>query len=186
MQRLMVVGRPVTRQAILRRIASRYIPLLPTRLSKGINRLCYLIDRTLKRGGSGMSLRDLGVDLLFCPFTAPTYFEPGIPTVCTVHDLQYKTYPEFFTPADVAHRDSVFVDACRRATMIAAVSDYSRAVAMRHGNLDQDRISTIHHRIARRICSSQNQPNNDVLKRLRLEPGEYLIYPANFWKHKKP
>ena len=51
----------------------------------------------------------MGADLLFCPFTAPTYAEPGIPTVCTIYDLQYKTYPEFFGELDLAVGPGVFV-----------------------------------------------------------------------------
>jgi glycosyltransferase involved in cell wall biosynthesis/2-polyprenyl-3-methyl-5-hydroxy-6-metoxy-1,4-benzoquinol methylase len=134
-------------------------------------------------GDSGALLHDIGADLLFCPFTAPTYYEVGIPTVCTIHDLQYKTYPEFFTAEDVAHRDRIFVNAHRRATALAAVSEYSRNTAITHGNLDPVRIRTIHHRLAFRILP-ETEHDIRVLNRLDLTPQRYLIYPANFWKHK--
>jgi len=48
-----------------------------------------------KKNGANL-LHSLHADLLFCPFTAPTYHVPGIPTVCTFYDIQYKTYPQFF------------------------------------------------------------------------------------------
>jgi glycosyltransferase involved in cell wall biosynthesis len=185
MRRLMVVG-PVVANGIrphLVGLASRILPHLPIRLRSVVSRLGYKLNTMLKRGGSGSLLRGMGVDLLFCPFTAPTYFEPGIPTVCTIHDLQFKTYPEFFTPEDVSHRDHVFIDVCRRATVIAAISDYSREAAMRHGGIEHDRIRTIHHRMAQRNATKPEQ-RDDVLIRLGLLPGKYLIYPANFWRHK--
>lgn len=185
MRRLMVVG-PVVKSSLRTRaqdLAILVLPHLPGRLRRVVGRLGSKLLMSFKRSGSGSLLRDMGVDLLFCPFTAPTYFELGIPTVCTIHDLQYKTYPEFFTPEDVSHRDRVFIDVCRRATAIAAVSDYSREVAMRHGGIEHDRIRTIHHRMAQRNATKPEQ-NNDVLIRLGLLPGKYLIYPANFWKHK--
>jgi hypothetical protein len=76
-------------------LASRVAPWVPTKLLNPAMQVGYRIYATLKRKTSGAVLRNLGVDLLFCPFTAPTYFERGIPTVCTIYDLQYKTYPNF-------------------------------------------------------------------------------------------
>jgi glycosyltransferase involved in cell wall biosynthesis len=145
--------------------------------------LGYKLNKALKRGGSGTLLRDMGVDLLFCPFTAPTYFEPGIPTVCTIYDLQYKTYPEFFSAEDVAHREHNFIEACRRAAALTAISDYSRDSVITHGNFDPERIRTIHLRMAQRIVPGV-ESGKAILDRLGLVPQRYLVYPANFWKHK--
>jgi glycosyltransferase involved in cell wall biosynthesis len=136
-----------------------------------------------KKPLSGKKLRDLNVDLLYCPFTSLHLAEPGIPAVCTIHDLQYKTYPEFFTREDAAHRDRVFMEACRRATALTAVSEYSRESAIAHGNLDPSRIRTIYHRLARRI-SPKGVENTQLLDNLGLSANKYLLYPANFWKHK--
>lgn len=185
MRRLMVVG-PVVTNSLRPRLlglASRVLPHLPARLRNAVSRLGYSLNAVLKRSGSGALLRDMGADLLFCPFTGPTYFEPGIPTVCTIYDLQYKTYPEFFAAEDVAHRDCTFIEACRRATALTAISDYSRDSAVAHGSLDPARIRTIHLRMAQRI-SPGAEHDKALLSRLGLTPQRYLIYPANFWKHK--
>ncbi len=159
------------------------LPHLPGRLRGLILGFGYKCNRILKRGGSGGLLSDLGADLLFCPFTAPTYFEPGIPTVCTIYDMQYKTFPEFFRPEDVAQRDQTFIDACCFATVLTAISNYSRKTAIHHGTLDPDRIRMIHLRMAQRVAA---QPGHypQVCERLNLTPGRYFIYPANFWQHK--
>jgi glycosyltransferase involved in cell wall biosynthesis len=184
MQRVMVVGCAVTNvRSVLLRIASRVLPHFPAGLRHIVSRLAYSLNAALKRSGSVALLRGMGADLLFCPFTAPTFFEPGIPTVCTIYDLQFNTYPEFFAAEDVAHRDHSFIEACRRARALAAISDYSRDSAVAHGSLDPARIRTIHLRMAQRI-SSEAEPNKGVLDRLGLTPQRYLIYPANFWKHK--
>jgi glycosyltransferase involved in cell wall biosynthesis/2-polyprenyl-3-methyl-5-hydroxy-6-metoxy-1,4-benzoquinol methylase len=131
--------------------------------------------------GQGPRLLERGVDLLFCPFTDPTYVEPGLATVCTIHDLQYKTYPQFFAEEDVRHRDSVFLRAVEKSTLLAAVSDYTRGSAIQHGRLPHQKIKTVYHRLAHRIADRQDF---GVLERLGLGSGDYLIYPANFWKHK--
>lgn len=185
MRRLMVIGPAETTpfRPRLPGFASRVLSRLPGRLRSAVSRLGYSLNAALKRSGSGALLRGMGADLLFCPFTAPTYFELGIPTVCTIYDLQYRTYPEFFTAEDAAHRDRTFRDACRRATALAAISDYSRDSAITHGGLDPARIRTIHLRMAQRIATGAAS-DKGILDLLGLTPRRYLIYPANFWKHK--
>jgi glycosyltransferase involved in cell wall biosynthesis len=186
MERRMVIGASAAQALRPRmvRIGARVLRHLPGRARRLLTRVGYRLNTALKRGGSGRTLlRDLNADLLYCPFTAPTYAEPGIPVVCTIHDLQYKTYPEFFSVEDVAHRDRAFMDAARRATMLAAVSEYSRQTAIVHGNVDPARIKAIHLRMAQRTLATEGD-SSPVLARLGLASGRYLIYPANFWKHK--
>lgn len=183
--RRMVVGATVTNtiRPRLEHLARCVLPHLPVRLSGWAMGLGYRMNTVLKRGGSRTLLRQMGVDLLFCPFTAPTYHEENIPTVCIIYDLQYKTYPAFFAPEDVALRNSTFVEACRHATALAAISDYSREAAIRHGRLDPAHIRTIHLRMARRMLPEVGR-DSVVHGRLGLVPQRYLVYPANFWKHK--
>jgi glycosyltransferase involved in cell wall biosynthesis len=165
------------------KVLSRVLAHLPGRLRRAAARLRYALLTLSKRSGSRSLLRDLGVDLLFCPFTAPTYFELGVPTVSVIYDLQYKTYPEFFPEADVAQRDRTFVDAARRSTALVAISEYSRQAAIEHGRLDPAHIKTIHLHVSQH--SLRNAPRDEsILSRLQLVAGKFLIYPANFWKHK--
>lgn len=180
-QRQMVLG-SLTTPAIrsrFRQFGTRLVRQLPRRVSAWVGHTAH----QMAIRGSKTMLRDQGIDLLFCPFTAPTYFEPGLPTVCTIYDLQYKTYPQFFSPEDIQHREWTFVEACRRATAFAAISNYSRDSAIMHGSLDPARIRTIHLRMAQRIASRGDGPAT-VLDRLALTQARYLLYPANFWKHK--
>jgi glycosyltransferase involved in cell wall biosynthesis len=185
MRRIMVVG-PVATQVVrprLWRIASRVLPHVPGMLRSIVSRLRYRLSSALKRHDSGALLRDIRADLLFCPFTAPTYFRTGVPTVCTIYDLQYKTYPEFFAAEEVAKRDRTFIEACRRASALSAISDYSRNSVLAHANFDPARVRTIHLRMAQRIAPDADSARS-VLNRLGLGAHQYLIYPANFWKHK--
>ena len=116
MRRRLVVGLKQTNSLRQRFIdsLSRLVLPIPVKLQSTVNYLSEKLNSMLIQGGSGGLLRDMDVDLLFCPFTAPTYFEPGIPTVCTIHDLQYKTYPEFFAKEDVSHREHTFLEARRK------------------------------------------------------------------------
>ena len=167
----------------IRKYVERLFFIFPHRIQTRLNRLISAIDSRIKNVGHSSLLHNLKVDLLFCPFTAPTYSEAGIPTVVTIYDLQYKTYPEFFSPLDVAHRDRVFLEACKRGTILTAISNYSREKAINYGKLDPKKIRTIYLRMAQRI-SAVPSLSISVLQNLGLTPGKYFIYPANFWKHK--
>ncbi len=161
----------------------RLLTRLPGRLKRVLAKIFRYIKKKSLFNASRTLLKDIQADLLFCPFTAPTYAEQGIPTVCIIHDLQYKTYPEFFSEEEVIHRDATFIESCRRATALAAVSNYSRNSAISNGNLDPERVRTIHNHLALRISQEKGASSN-ILEKLGLAPQRYLIYPANFWKHK--
>ena len=184
-RRLLVVGalgttsgKPHARSSYTA-LASRLPAFVRRRLAQGV----YKVTGLLKRRGGRRVLRQIGADLLFCPFTAPTFYDRSVPTVCTVYDLQFATYPQFFEPEDVAYRKNTFLDACRKATMLVAISDYSRNTAMAYGKLPSTRIKTVALRMAQRMPSSQCD-DMDIFERLGVAPQRYLLYPANFWKHK--
>lgn len=173
----------------LQPLARHVLRLAPPRLNAVLGRLGYEVLAVLKRGGRTGLLRGLGVDLLFCPFTAPSFAEPGIPTVCLVHDLQFMAFPEFFAAEDLANRTWSFREACRRAAALVAVSDFTRAGAMAAARLAPERIRTIHPCLGGRFDGglagetgrvSPSAPGSG----LGLTPGRYLLYPANFWPHK--
>lgn len=184
MERLMVIGDTAVQSMRPRlvRLALKVLRHLPNRVRRVASRIGHRLNAAMKRGRTTL-LSDLHADLLYCPFTAPLYAQTGVPAVCTIHDLQYRTYPEFFAPEEVANRDRNFVDACRQATMLAAVSNYSRDSAMGHGGVNPDRIRTIYLRTAQRVLQADEDPTA-ILSRLGLSAGRYMIYPANFWRHK--
>ena len=182
-RRVRVIGPAASAQrARLFGLASRALAHSPGFMRRRAAGIGYRVHKAIKRSGSGV-LRGLGADLLFCPFTAPTYRERGIPTVCTIYDVQFRAYPQFFTPEDVVQRERAFLEACADATELAAISDYSRESAIAAGHVDPRRIRTIHLRLG-----PPPQPEESIatsiLARLGLQGGRYLLYPANFWKHK--
>ncbi len=160
--------------------AARLVRHAPGVVKRAAARVGYRLHRQLKRG-TASPLREIGARLLFCPFTAPTYAVPGVPVVCTVYDQQYRAYPQFFAVEDVIQRERAFRDACERANALAAISDFSRDEAIAAGNLDPARIVTIPLRMGLPAAASEGDCK---LGQWGLEPGRYLLYPANFWKHK--
>jgi glycosyltransferase involved in cell wall biosynthesis len=164
----------------LRGLLQRMTRLLPDRLARPALRIAYATYARLRSIKAQAQVRQLDYDLLFCPFTAPNFARKGAPVVATVYDFQYKAYPEFFSPEDVLHRDQAFRTACTAATCLAAISEFSRQQAIALGALAPDRIETVHLQMATRVTKHTEAAfgiANGVT-------GPYLVYPANFWRHK--
>jgi glycosyltransferase involved in cell wall biosynthesis len=141
--------------------------------------------RRFRAQSSGPSLpRQVGADLLFCPLTAPLFFDPEIPAVCVVYDLQYKSYPQFFSSAETSQRERTFHDACRKASAIGVISDYVRKSVIEAKLIAPERVFTTYIRLPHRLPSLDASQVGDTLTRLDIKSGEYVFYPANFWRHK--
>jgi glycosyltransferase involved in cell wall biosynthesis len=128
-------------------------------------------------------MKILNADLLFCPFTAMTYSDPAVPTVCTIYDWQHRVYPQFFESVEVQHRDQMLSQVCKYSSAIATISDFSKMDTISLGGAPHSRVKTIYLKMSGR-AKKANNGDISILNNLGLTPKEYFIYPANFWKHK--
>ena len=92
-------------------------------------------------------LQDMGVNLLFSPFFSLDFAESGVPRVCSIYDIQDETYPEFFSPGDDLHHESLFIDGAH-PSVLDAISRHLSHSAITHGNLDPSYIRTCYLNIA--------------------------------------
>jgi glycosyltransferase involved in cell wall biosynthesis len=144
----------------------------------GSRRLARLQRRLL--GGADRKMPQ--VQLLFCPFGVPLIQRPALATVCTFYDLQVEAYPGFF-PAEVQReRLGHFRQMVSCATRIAAISEFSRELAITRG-VEQQQIRAIAIQIPPRRDSDTGD-SADTAPPLGLAHRGYLLYPANLWKHK--
>jgi glycosyltransferase involved in cell wall biosynthesis/2-polyprenyl-3-methyl-5-hydroxy-6-metoxy-1,4-benzoquinol methylase len=129
-------------------------------------------------------VRRLDADLLFCPFTAPYYFDPSVPTVSVVYDLQHCAYRQFFSELQACERDLVFDQACRLASRLVCISDYVRQAVLESGAVPAERLETVPIQLGDRLPRVTPESGAPVLRALGLEQEGFLLYPANFWPHK--
>ncbi len=129
-------------------------------------------------------VRELEADLLFCPFTAPFFYDPSVPTVSVIFDLQYLCYPYFFASGERSWRDKCFRDACNLANRVVCISEYVRDTVLANSELSPDRVITIHPRLFTHLQEPEIRKVSEVLGRFRLTENQFLLYPANFWPHK--
>ncbi len=163
----------------LRRILGRVLSV------RRLNQLAGLYREATGQAVVGSDLvRRLKADLLFCPFTAPYYFDPAVPTVSVIHDLQHRAYHQFFSELQVYERDRAFEQACRLSSRVVCVSDHVRQTVLDSGAVPAERLETVHNQLGQRLPQVTPESSARVLQALGLEPERFLLYPANFWPHK--
>jgi len=157
----------------------------PGLLRRGLGRISRYIRRNLHtRVASGRLLGSQGVDLLFCPFTAPTYAEPGIPTVSVIYDLQHRDFPQFFSPNEIGVRNAFISEVSQQADHIVCISEHVRQAVLRHLRTDPKKTHTVHVCIQSRLSAPVQESIDSQLGDLGIDRRPYMFYPANYWPHK--
>jgi glycosyltransferase involved in cell wall biosynthesis/SAM-dependent methyltransferase len=185
-QRVCVTGQP---QPVAEKISSlkqKATQVLSGRVPKPVlKKLADMYQGVAARLQSNGSLvSELGGDLLFCPFTAPFYFDARVPIVSVVLDIQYFHYPEFFSPQERAERDRHFRLACRVASRVICISEFVRRTVLEATSINPVRVETVHIAVQNRFGKPSAENREAVLVRHGVRAGRYLLYPANFWQHK--
>ena len=130
------------------------------------------------------TLAGLKADLLFCPFTMPFFYDPAVPVVSIVYDLQYRYYPQFFEADDYAARERNFKETCRLADRIICISEFVRRTVLENSSLIPDQVVSIPIRLAGRLPAPKPENIGPILAKHGLHGDDFLFYPSNFWPHK--
>jgi glycosyltransferase involved in cell wall biosynthesis len=141
-------------------------------------------ERFPKELSNRLKLSTLGVDLLFCPFTAPTYAQPGIPVVSVIFDLQHLAYPYFFYPDAISTRQQFLDDVKRKADHIICISEGVRQSVLDNFDVDPQKTHVVPISVHSRFPKLELQEVEVELKVLGIGSNPYMFYPANFWPHK--
>lgn len=163
----------------LKSVAAR---VLPTGLKLHIK---YWLRVMNPAANSESLIHQIGANLLFCPFTAPFYADPLIPTVSVIYDLQYRAYPQFFTPEESIERENNFRTAYQKAGYLVAISEFVRRTAIETANFPPERVIAVPIGLLHDKKQIDSEPpGNGLLEKYGLHLGQYILYPANFWQHK--
>ncbi|MFP4088305.1 MAG: glycosyltransferase [Desulfobacteraceae bacterium] len=157
----------------------------PGLLRRGLSR----INRTVRQvSQSGVTPRRLlgsrSVDLLFCPFTAPTYAESGIPTVCVLYDLQHLEFPQFFSPHEIGVRNAFMKEVRQKADHIVCISEHVRETVLKYLKTDPQKTHIAYVCIQSRLSTPDQKTLDRERFKLNIHRRPYMFYPANFWPHK--
>jgi glycosyltransferase involved in cell wall biosynthesis len=105
------------------------------------------------------------------------------PYVLTVHDLQYRRYPQYFSRAKRTYLGAVLPRACRRAVVLTTPSQYVKDSVAEAFDIDPQRIVVVPHGISPAVLGDVT-PEADLRQRYQLGDGSIVVYPAVTHPHK--
>lgn len=167
------------RELRLRNALSHWVP---GSVMTAAGRLHRKFSQRMFRGNS--VLCHLHADVLFCPFTTLSLYDRGVPAVSIIHDLQHRYHPEFFGTEELRHRHESVQQACRSAARIICTSQYVRSTILESKMISPDRVEVLPILLPHRFPKATRADEGEVLSRFGLTANRFLLYPANFWRHK--
>lgn len=105
------------------------------------------------------------------------------PFVLTIHDLQYRTYPTYFSRTKRAYLESMIGRSVRRARMVAVPSEYVRASVIGAFGAEPSRVSVVPHGFEPDLLSDITG-EAELRHRYALGDGPIIVYPAVTNLHK--
>lgn len=105
------------------------------------------------------------------------------PYVLTIHDLQFRTYPQYFSRQKRAYLGAVIPPSARRATVVAVPSDYVRDSVVAAYGVHRERVMVVPHGIEPAVATEVT-PEEVLRSRYHLGEGPIIVYPAVTHPHK--
>jgi glycosyltransferase involved in cell wall biosynthesis len=115
-----------------------------------------------------------GVDVVHLPFQDGLLTE--LPTIYHPHDLQHEYFPENFNWFQRHHRNTNWKQHGTSARVVMAASASVKHDLESRWNIDPTKIRVV-------PIPPPNRERNTTPSR-RIVEGDYVVYPAVFWKHK--
>ncbi len=105
------------------------------------------------------------------------------PYVLTIHDLQYRTYPNYFSRTKRMYLAAMIGRSVRRATMVAVPSEYVRASVIDAFGVEPSSVTVVPHGFEPDLLSLVTG-EAELRHRNSLGNGPVIVYPAVTHRHK--
>ena len=104
-------------------------------------------------------------------------------TLLTIHDVQYLTYPEYFSAVKLRYLNNRVPSAIRRASVVAAPSNYVREGIEQHFGVGRARTAVVRHGLEPAI-GVHKTAEAELRTRFNLGSSRVLLIPAITHPHK--
>ncbi|NOU92964.1 glycosyltransferase [Paenibacillus sp. LMG 31456] len=152
-------------------------------LKKILKKLFKIFNIKIKKKSKSI-LRTNSIDILFCPMSAISLAEPGIPTLSLIYDLQHEYYPQFFSDEEIHHRKKFYNGICDLADYVVCISEFTKNTLIEKLNYPENKSKVIYISIQDRLNNIDSTEQDRILDKFNLSKKIYAYYPANFWLHK--
>lgn len=105
-----------------------------------------------------------------------------VPAVVTLHDLQYLSYPEYFSVAKRRYLRVMQGRSLKRARIVTTISEFTRSQAIEHFGLDPSRVVVVPPVVRQIVVPAASQ--RAVVRREFGLVRDFVLYPAAMYPHK--
>jgi len=126
-----------------------------------------------------------GVDKVIAPIYSPHLLSSSRPFVFTLHDLQERYYPAYFTVAQRVWRHFMNTSMTRAASRIICESQYVKRDITQYLRVDERKVVVIPAPPVSAFRDVDPSPSRLAAIKDKFHLGDrFLLYPAQFWPHK--
>ena len=155
-------------------------PLLP--LARNIQHLLSVPRQWPEVPVSDGFMESIGCDVVHFPTQG--YALCALPTIYNPHDLQHLHYPQFFTPAELTYRETIYPAACHFSQTVVVGTQWIKDDVVLRYAVDPDKVQVIPWASPTQFYREANdQILVAVAQKYRLEQP-FILYPAVTWPHK--
>lgn len=115
--------------------------------------------------------------------TAPRTRRTAPPALVTVHDLQYRVFPQYFSPARRRYLSVAMPSSVRRAAIVATPSEFVRGTVIDAFGVDPERVRVVPHGVP--MIERPTHLEIEGAKAALIGDHRYLVYPAITHPHKR-
>ncbi|HEY5866898.1 MAG TPA: glycosyltransferase family 1 protein [Candidatus Tectomicrobia bacterium] len=124
----------------------------------------------------------LGCDVVH--FTTQGFVLCSLPTIYNPHDLQHLHYPQFWTPADIAWRETVYPMGCRLAHTVVVGSQWIKDDVIRQYRISPDKVQVIPEAPPTQWPPAPAPEFLTAVQNKYQLKQPFALYPAVTWPHK--
>lgn len=124
----------------------------------------------------------LNCDLIHFP--TQRFIRCALPSVYNPHDLQHLHFPQFFTPAKLAKRETIYRAGCRFAQTVVVGSQWVKDDVINSYRVSPDRVQVIPEHSPSELTANVSADSMAATREKYHLPDSFAIYPAIAWPHK--
>lgn len=135
--------------------------------------------------GSAPELERLELDLVHYPATRVHDPVPRVAVALTFFDMQEEFHPDFFTLRERLARAALHRRGVRRAALVLAPSRFTRTCLEERYGTPGAKLRHVPVGVGERFATPvATRAAREVCEQFGLQPGAFVLYPANPWPHK--
>lgn len=130
----------------------------------------------------GKMLREMGIKTCLEPvYGKPFFGTKGVDFITTIHDLQAKHYPHYFSKGRVAWMKASWKNAVKSSKKIIAISKYVKDDIIETYRISLDKVQVIYDAI---VLDTETCAPVEELKDFGVEEGKYYYTVSSLFLHK--